>query len=319
MEEGRDKGEGKRLRVYERGGNGIIEAMRICVAWTGLGIVLLGSSRCWAQLGEEPVRKAEAVEEVRPAQKAVETVRKAEPLVKPRGDTGAPIDPSQPVVLQIESPKEDEVMPWETVDVFIKVQNYALAEDGNRIHLILDNGSPIEHTSDRKPVVLRGLTPGAHTLRVFAVKPDGQMLGGKAESARVNFFVRRKDFSNFQPWDHPYLLVNLPMDGLAYPDAEGRVWFDFQAINATIKKDGYRVRLKMNGVETILATGAPYPWAGLGEGRYRVVVELIDEDGDVVSEMYARAERTFEVPRVVKAVTPNAVDSANLWLKKNSR
>ena len=50
-----------------------------------------------------------------------------------------------------------------------------------------------------------------------------------------------------------------------------------------------------------------------------MVVELIDEDGDPVSEMYARVERTVEIPRMVKAVNPQEADSANLWIKKKTK
>lgn len=269
------------------------------------------------QTGEEVVRRAEPVsEEVRSAEPHAEPVRKAERAVKPPTHTGAPIHPGQPVHVVVESPQEGEVMPWETVDVFVRAENYAIGEGGNRLHVMLDNGSPIEHANELKPVVLRGLAPGAHVLRVWAVKPDGKMLVDPEASARVNFYVRRKDFSNFQPPDHPYLTVNLPLDGTAFPDPEGRVWLDFRVHNVTLAPDGYRVRFRLDGVETILSTGDPYAWSRLSEGRHRLVVELIDEDGDPVSEIFARVERTFEIPRTVKAVNPNEVDTTNYWLRR---
>jgi hypothetical protein len=206
-------------------------------------------------------------------------------------------------------------MPWETVDVFVQVENLTLSEDGHRLHVIVDNGSPIEHTNVLRPVILRGLAPGAHTLRIFAVKPDGKMLPNPEALMRVDFYVRRQDFSNFQPMDRPYLTVNLPMDGIAVPDAEGKVWLDFMTHQAPMGKDKYRVKAVMNGVETIVSTRDPHPWGGLAEGRHRVVIELIDEDGDPVSEIFARVERTFEIMRMVRAVNPREVDSANLWLR----
>jgi len=76
------------------------------------------------------------------------------------------------------------------------------------------------------------------------------------------------------------------------------------------------VRFRLDGVETILSTGDPYAWSGLSEGRHRLVVELIDEDGDPVSEIFARVERTFEILRTVKAVNPNEVDTTNYWLRR---
>ena len=285
-----------------------------------MGWILVGSGFVWGQLGEEPVRKAEGVEEeVRVAAPVEEVVRKAERVEKPKTDTGQPIRPNEPIGVKIESPLDGQVVDWETVDVFVRVENYALGEGGNRLHVLLDNGSPVEQTSERRPTILRSLPPGAHSLRVYAVKPDGKMLADPKASDRINFFVRRKDFSNFQPWDRPYLTVNLPQEGMVYPDGENKVWLDFRAHNAPLGKEKFRVKAQLDGVETIISSGEPYAWGALAEGRHRLVVELIDEDGDPVSEMYARVERTLEIPRMVKAVNPHEADSANLWIKKKTK
>ena len=290
--------------------------MRRIFFTTCVGLVF-GAALGRSQTEEEPVKRAEPVaEEVRAAEPHVEPVRKAERAVKPPTNTGAPIQAGQPVRVVVESPKEGEVVPWETVDVFVRTENYAVGDGGNRLHVIVDNGSPIEHASALKPVVLHGLAPGAHVLRTYAVKPDGKMLADPGARARVNFYVRRKDFSNFQPEDHPYLTVNLPKAGAAFPDADGKVWLDFHAHNVTLSKEGYRVRFSLDGVETTLPSGEPHAWTGLAEGRHRLVVELIDEEGDQVSEFFARVERTFEIPRTVKAVNPNEVDTMNYWLRR---
>jgi len=285
-----------------------------------MGWILVGSGFVWGQLGEEPVRRAEGVEEeVRVAAPVEEVVRKAERVEKPKTDTGQPIRPNEPIGVKIESPLDGQVVDWETVDVFVRVENYALGEGGNRLHVLLDNGSPVEQTSERRPTILRSLPPGAHSLRVYAVKPDGKMVADPKASDQINFFVRRKDFSNFQPWDRPYLTVNLPQDGMVYPDGENKVWLDFRAHNAPLGKGKFRVKAQLDGVETIISSGEPYAWGALVEGRHRLVVELIDEDGDPVSEMYARVERTLEIPRMVKAVNPHEADSANLWIKKKTK
>ena len=309
---------GTSLMVYGRQRSGMIRGMK---TWCFLmGWIWVGGGFAWGQLGDEPVRKAEAIEEeVRVAAPVEEVVRKAERVEKPKTDTGKPIDPKEPIRVKIESPLDGQVVDWETVDVFMRVENYALGEGGNRLHVILDNGSPTEQESERKPTILRSLAPGAHSLRVYAVKPDGKMLADLNASDRINFFVRRKDFSNFQPWNSPYLTVNLPQEGMVYPDGEGKVWLDFRAHNAPLAKDKFRVKAQLDGVETILNKEEPYPWGGLAEGRHRLLVELIDEDGDPVSEMFARVERTIEVPRMVKAVNPNEADSANLWLRKKTK
>lgn len=279
--------------------------------------LLWGTGLVRAQTEEEPVRPALTAEDaVRAVEPHSEPVRKAEKHEKPRTDTGMGINPGKPVGVKIETPQEEQVMSWETVDVFFRLQNYAIGDGGKRICLILDNGSPMEHDHDLKPVILRGLSPGAHTLRAFAVRPDGKMLKDAEAWDRINFYVRRRDFSNFQPGDRPYLTVNLPWDGNAYPDAEGKVWLDFRLHHAPLGKDKYRVRFQLDGVSTFLEKEEPYPLAGLAEGRHRLVVDLVDEDGDPVPEIFARVERTFEIPRIVKAVNPTEADSANLWLKR---
>ena len=309
---------GTSLMVYGRQRSGMMRRMKIGLLI--MGWVWVGSGFVWGQLGEEPIRRAEGVEEeVRVAAPVEEVVRKAERVEKPKTDTGQPIHANQPIGVKIESPLDGQVVDWETVDVFVRVENYALGEGGNRLHVILDNGSPVEQTSERRPTILRSLAPGAHSLRVYAVKPDGKMLADPKASDRINFFVRRKDFSNFQPWDRPYLTVNLPQEGMVYPDGEAKVWLDFRAHNAPLGKEKFRVKAQLDGVETIINSGEPYAWGGLAEGRHRLVVELIDEDGDPVSEMYARVERTMEIPRMVKAVNPQEADSANLWIKKKTK
>ena len=269
-------------------------------AW---GWLLLGTVSLSAQ-EEEMVRRAQPVgEPVRAAEPHQEPVRRA-----------VPADQTARVIIQ--SPNEGEVMPWETVDVFVRAENISLGEGGNRLRVIVNNGSPIEHTSELKPVVLHGLPPGAHVVRAYLVKPDGKMFTNPEARARANFYVRRRDFSNFQPEDHPYLTVNLPKDGMAFPDPEGKVWLDFRVHNAMLSKEGYRVRFRLDGLETILNSPEPHAWTGLSEGRHRLVVELIDEEGDPVSEIFARVERTFEIPRMVRAVDPKQVDEANLWLRR---
>lgn len=279
--------------------------------------LLWGTGLVRAQTEEEPVRPALTAEDaVRAVEPHTEPVRKAEKHERPRTDTGMGINPGKPVGVKIETPQEEQVMSWETVDVFFRLQNYSIGDGGNRICLILDNGSPMEHDHDLKPVILRGLSPGAHTLRAFAVRPDGKMLKDAEAWDRINFYVRRRDFSNFQPGDRPYLTVNLPWDGNAYPDAEGKVWLDFRLHHAPLGKDKYRVRFQLDGVSTFLEKEEPYPLTGLAEGRHRLVVDLVDEDGDPIPEIFARVERTFEIPRIVKAVNPTEADSANLWLKR---
>ncbi|MDA0325260.1 MAG: hypothetical protein O2830_06460, partial [Verrucomicrobia bacterium] len=111
-------------------------------AWMAWALLSVGQ----AQIGEEPVRKAERVEEeVRPATAVEEPVRRAQPAGTPKEQSSlGRLFTVQPAV-RIESPQDGQVMPWETVDVFVQVENLSCEENGHRFHVILDNGSPIEH------------------------------------------------------------------------------------------------------------------------------------------------------------------------------
>ena len=74
-----------------------------------------------SQIGEEPVRKAELVgEQVRAAEPVVEEVRKADPMEKKKGSVLDQTLSTTPKVT-IQSPQDGQVMPWETVDVFVQV------------------------------------------------------------------------------------------------------------------------------------------------------------------------------------------------------
>ena len=90
--------------------------------------LLWGTVLVRAQTEEEPVRPALTAEDaVRAVAPHSEPVRKAEKHEKPRTDTGMGINPGKPVGVKIETPQEEQVMSWETVDVFFRLQNYAVS------------------------------------------------------------------------------------------------------------------------------------------------------------------------------------------------
>lgn len=211
------------------------------------------------------------------------------------GYDGKAVDPNSPITIRIISPKPDEIVSDNTVDIFFEVHNYALADQGNCLHIIVNNQPPVAYYNTSAPFTLRGLTEGGHTIRVFAAKPDGRMLEDLTAFASVHFFVRKKNFQNFVPAEAPLLTVNMPADGVVDVEPNGRVWFDFRTDNAPLSKDTFSVRYVINNMEAFATDNKPIYWEGLKPGRYDFTAELVDATGQQQTGLFNQVKRTFQV------------------------
>lgn len=228
------------------------------------------------------------------------------------GFDGHPLDPAQPVAVRIVSPAPDAVVPDNGVDVFVQADNYAVAEGGNAVHLLVDNGAPQALDDLRAPLTLRGLAEGGHTLRVLAVRPDGTALANPEAAAMVHFFVRRRDFQNYADPAKPYLTVNLPLNSRGAGAAlQGRVWFDFRTPNAPLAKaGGYVVRCTINQTAQVIDSARPIYWDNLQPGRYDLTAELLTSDLKDVPGPFNRVTRTFDVQTPAKAMPTTQAPAA---------
>jgi hypothetical protein len=235
-----------------------------------------------------------------PAMAAAPVDSPAEP-----GYDGKPIDPSKPVVVRIISPRDDEVLDTNSVDIFLAVDNYRLAAGGNRLRIILNNENPREIEDTEAPVVIPELSQGGHTLRAYAVDPSGKALTNPEAFAMAHFFIRKKDFQNFVDRKAPLLTVNCPLNGKMDISDDDPVYLDFLVFNAPLGGDGYSIHYKLNQKEEYLATAEPVAWKDLKPGRYELLVRLVDKHREPIPGQYNQVVRTFDVRPVVK---PSAVD-----------
>lgn len=222
------------------------------------------------------------------------------------GYSGAPNDPSKPVVVHIVSPKPEEILGSATADIFFTVENYTLADGGNRLHVIVNNNDPIPVHDLRQPLTLKELPEGGHTIRVMAVQPDGHSLTNPESFAMTHFFVRKKNFQNYAAANAPYLTVNLPVSGIVDVEEGGRVWFDFRTHNAPLAPNGFRVHYKINNVDGTITEKKPVFWDGMKPGRYELMVELLDPAGSPVLGVFNQVKRSFDVRAAVKALPAEA-------------
>jgi hypothetical protein len=234
----------------------------------------------------------------------------------PPGYDGKPVDPSLPVTVKILSPKPEEVLQKSTVDVFFNVENYMLARGGNRLHVLVNNNPPVIIDNVKRPLVLKELPEGGHTIRVLAVRPDGLSLPEPEAFAQVHFFVRKKNFLNFTNPGLPYLTVNLPHDGLLDIGEGERIWLDFKTHNAPLAPGGdYAVKYKINNAEGIAHENRAVYWESLKPGRYHLTVELTTRDGTAIPGSFNFVKRAFQVrvaPKAEFAAPPSSGEAENV-------
>jgi hypothetical protein len=253
---------------------------------------------------QEPVL---AAEEVIPAAQPVD---RDQPGMEP-GYDGLPLDPALPIELKIVSPKPNEIVGFQDVDLFFSLSNYHLAESGNRLHIIVNNEPPVVKTDMASPLTLKKLSQGGYTVRAMVVRPDGTMIQEPGCFAMVHFYVRKKDFQNYTDPRLPYLTVNLPQSGEIDMDEKGRICFDYLVHNRPTDGTNCRILYKIEGYEGFVEQPlGPIYWSNLPPGRHKMVVELFDAQGQPVFGVFNRVERVFDVRKVLKAL-PYVPDSSN--------
>jgi hypothetical protein len=231
----------------------------------------------------------------------------AEAVVE-KGYDGKSEDPMLPISVSILSPKPQETVTTNEVDFFFQVQNYSLAPYGNRLHAILDNQSPVVVDQLRRPLTLKDLPAGGHTLRVYAVKPDGRMVSDSQAFSMVYFYVIKKDYQNYINPNTPFLTVNMPLSGPVDAVEDGTVWLDYRIHSLPDQAKGLKVRYRLSNIQAVDEIGKGIFWKNLKVGRYDVVAELLDGSGNVVSGLFNKIQRSFEVRPVQKAISTSPAD-----------
>lgn len=233
----------------------------------------------------------------------------ATPVIAPgsTGTDGLPINPGRPISVRIVSPTGRQIIESRTVDVFFEIENYVLGTPenrGNRLHYILDNQSPQPVYDSIRPISFRNLGQGGHTVRLYAVQPDGRMIRDPQAFAMVYFFVGRKDFQNLIEEDAPFLTVNMPSGAQVATDDDGRVFFDYRMHNTT-PGDGHEVRYQLGAYQGYLSEPGPVLWSNLPPGKHQLVAELLKPGRQPALGPANRVERAFSIERVMRALPLN--------------
>ncbi|MGK7943886.1 MAG: hypothetical protein AB4058_05400 [Microcystaceae cyanobacterium] len=212
------------------------------------------------------------------------------------------LDQYQPQV-RILSPQPNQLLSDTTVQVSLEVQDYPLFQDetlglGPNLHLIVDN-QPYQAVYDvSEPIVLESLSPGSHTLRVFASRPWHESFKNDGAYAQTTFHVLTQTEDNTPDANLPLLTYSRPKGSYG---AEP-ILLDFYLTNAPLHiysiEEGdlnptadWRIRVTINGESFLLDRWQPVYLNGFEEGENWVKLEFLDEQGNPVNNAFNNTAR----------------------------
>ncbi|MBI1763609.1 MAG: hypothetical protein HYR56_19460 [Acidobacteria bacterium] len=161
---------------------------------------------------------------------------------------------------------------------------------GNHIHVILDNNAYEAYYDIATPFEIKNLTPGQHTIRVFASRPWHESYKNAGAFQMVSFTVPSAQ-PGPPPPPAPKLSPKQPLLTYSRPKGEYKdaaadvIMLDFWLANAKLKGDGgkYRVRYTVdNGAPQFADKWEPVWLKGWMAGKHTIQLELVNTAGKVV-------------------------------------
>lgn len=211
------------------------------------------------------------------------------------------LDQYQPQV-NITSPESDRVFSEPSIAVKLDVKDYPLFKNpdlglGPHLHLILDNEPYQAIYSLDEPIVLENLTPGTHTLRVFASRPWHESFKNDGAYDQTTFHILTKTGDNEPEPSLPLLTYSRPRGTYgAQP-----IMLDFYLTNAPLhlvaqenandEVADWRIRATINGESFLVDTWKPIYLQGFEEGTNWVKLEFVDEQGNLVNNAFNNTVR----------------------------
>ncbi len=196
--------------------------------------------------------------------------------------------------ITILNPKPGTVLNDATVEVSLKVEDLPLftapdLEIGPHLNVILDNQPATPIYSVEKPITFTDLTPGTHSLRVFAVTPWQESFKNDGAFAQTQFSVLTANRQNNPDPRLPLLTYNSPQGTYG---AEP-ILLDFYLTNAPLKNLGtaetlndWRVRVTVNQQTFLLDRWQPLYLKGFKPGLNAVKLEFLNGNGEPMDNVF---------------------------------
>ncbi|WP_427161819.1 hypothetical protein ACQFX9_09690 [Aliinostoc sp. HNIBRCY26] len=199
--------------------------------------------------------------------------------------------------VQIITPQPDEILTDNKVTVRLQVKDLPIFQHpqwelGPYLHLIVDNQPDIPIYDLEKPLVLSDLSPGTHTLRVFASRPWHESFKNAGAYANTTFHLFTKTDDNNPDPSLPLLTYNSPQGSYG---AEP-ILLDFYLTNAPLhlrSEDNtndlfsdWRIRCTINGESFVLDRWQSVYLKGFKPGVNWVKLEFLDNQGNPVKNAF---------------------------------
>lgn len=200
------------------------------------------------------------------------------------------------------SPTPDQILQDTTISVQLQVQDLPLFKDpeldmGPHLNVILDNQSHIPVYNVDQPLILEDVSPGTHTLRVFAARPWHESFKNEGAYAQTTFHVFTQTDDNNPLANRPLLTYNHPLDSYG---AEP-ILLDFYLTNAPLHLVAqenpedeivdWQIRVTINGERFTLDRWQSIYLNGFKPGKNWVQLEFLDEQGNPVKNAYNNTAR----------------------------
>jgi len=221
-------------------------------------------------------------------------------------ELGSLLEEYQPQVA-IASPQLDQILPDNTVTVRFQVKDLPIYKNwqfnlGPHLQVILDNEPATSIYDLNQPLEFTDLSPGTHSLRVFAVTPWNESFKNEGAYAQTTFHILTKTDDNNPDPSLSLLTYNIPQDNYG---AEP-ILLDFYLTNAPLhfiaQQDpddqitDWRIRCTINGESFVLDRWQPIYLKGFKPGKNWVRIEYLDEKGEPVKNFFNSTTRiiTYE-------------------------
>jgi hypothetical protein len=261
-------------------------------------ILVLSLASCGDRISELPnssdrsaaiIVKAPKISEVSPPE-AIQELRQALEIYQPQ--------------VKILSPQPGEVLKDNTVAVKFDVQDFPIFKDANlglgpHLHLFLDNQDYQAIYDTNKPLMLSDLEPGTHTLRAFASRPWHESFKNEGAFAQITFHVFTKTQANNPDPALPLLTYSRPQGSYG---AEP-IMLDFYLTNAPLHLVAqenpddeivdWKIRVTVNGESFVVDEWESIYLKGFNPGQNWVQVELIDEQGNPIQNVFNNTVRVI--------------------------
>ncbi len=205
------------------------------------------------------------------------------------------LDKFQPQV-SILSPKPDQTLTDDRVTVKLAVKDLPLFKQpelglGNHLHVILDKQTYQGVYDLSQPLVFKNLAAGTHSLRVFASRSWHESFKNTGAYAQVSFNVLTKTAENNPDPNKPLLTYSRPTGTYG---AEP-IMLDYYLTNvpsSTVTQGSqdnnpnWRIRATVNDQRFILDRWAPVYLQGFKPGKNWVRLELVDDRGNPIPNVY---------------------------------